>query len=158
MTVCGVKNEKFKNSHSGFTIKSLNGYYKINKYIKQTHFALRTQHFALFVKSYKSPFLYIILDTMSVNTTPTGTIIPTVPLSRAGIAIKRMSIRMIGAIAIFQFFETNTTPSAPKMVHSLIPLLARHCSTCSRRLALCALAQSVKLPISMRLLLLCFPI
>ena len=46
--------------------------------------------------------------------TPTGTIIPTVDELSAGTNIKSMSISTTGAIAIFQFFETKTTPSAPK--------------------------------------------
>ena len=48
-----------------------------------------------------------------MNSTPTGTIMPTVPAFRAGMAINRASMRMMGATAIFQFFEMNTTPNPP---------------------------------------------
>ena len=54
-----------------------------------------------------------------VKRTPTGTIIPTIPESSAGTKIKSISIRMIGAIAIFQFLETRATPSAPKSAGSI---------------------------------------
>ena len=49
-----------------------------------------------------------------VKTTPTGTMIPTVPALSAGMAIKRISIRETGATAIFHAREMKTTPSAPK--------------------------------------------
>ena len=39
---------------------------------------------------------------------------PTVEALSAGTAMKRTSISSTGATAIFQFFEMNTTPSAPK--------------------------------------------
>ena len=58
--------------------------------------------------------MYSIQDTAIVKRTPTGTIMPTVVVSMAGTKIKRISIRVIGAIAIFQFLEMNTTPNAPK--------------------------------------------
>ena len=45
--------------------------------------------------------------------TPTGTIIPTVEVFIAGTNIKSISISTMGAIAIFQFLDTKTTPSAP---------------------------------------------
>ena len=62
---------------------------------------------------YSRPLLYRSLETQSVNRTPTGTMIPTVLSFRAGTNIKSISIRIMGAIAIFQFFDTNTTPKAP---------------------------------------------
>ena len=61
-----------------------------------------------------TPFLYMILDTMSVNTTPTGTMMPTVEVLIAGTNIKSISISAMGAIAIFAFFDTKTRPRAPK--------------------------------------------
>jgi hypothetical protein len=54
------------------------------------------------------------LDITKVKITPTGTIIPTVEVFIAGTKIKSISIRVTGAIAIFQFLETNTIPRAPK--------------------------------------------
>ena len=54
-----------------------------------------------------------------VKITPTGTIIPTIPESSAGTKMKSASIRMIGAIAIFQFFEMRATPRAPKSAGSI---------------------------------------
>ena len=55
-----------------------------------------------------------------VNTTPTGTIIPTVEVLSAGIVIKSMSISTMGAIASLRFLDTNTTPSPPKSAGSII--------------------------------------
>ena len=49
-----------------------------------------------------------------MKSTPTGTMMPTVEALSAGTAMKRTSISSTGATAIFQFFEMNTTPSAPK--------------------------------------------
>jgi hypothetical protein len=63
--------------------------------------------------------LYIIRATTRVNITPTGTIIPTVPELRAGIVIKRASIRMTGAIASLTFLAINTTPRPPKSAGSI---------------------------------------
>ena len=48
-----------------------------------------------------------------VNRALTGTMIPTVPELRAGTKIKRISIRTMGATAIFQFLETKATPRPP---------------------------------------------
>ena len=52
-------------------------------------------------------------DTPRVNSTPTGTITLTAELS-AGMAMNKISISTSGAMAIFQFRETNTTPNPPK--------------------------------------------
>ena len=49
-----------------------------------------------------------------VNTTPAGTIMPTVEEFNAGTKMNNINIKIIGNIAIFQFLETNTTASAPK--------------------------------------------
>ena len=47
-----------------------------------------------------------------VNTTPTGTIMPTSPEPRP-VNINKINISNMGAIEIFQFFDINTTPSPP---------------------------------------------
>ena len=54
-----------------------------------------------------------------VNTTPTGTMMPTMPALRAGTNTKRTSMRRTGAIASFQFLEIRATPSAPKSAGSI---------------------------------------
>ncbi len=54
-----------------------------------------------------------------VNTTPTGTMIPTEPELSEGTKMKSASIRSTGATAIFQFFEMSATPRAPKSAGSI---------------------------------------
>ena len=57
---------------------------------------------------------------MTVKTTPTGTMIPTVDALSAGTKMKSASIRIIGAIESFRFFEINTTASPPKSAGRII--------------------------------------
>ena len=51
--------------------------------------------------------------TPTVNSTLTGTIMPTVLELRAGTKMKRTSIRQMGAMESLAFFEINTTPRPP---------------------------------------------
>ena len=58
-------------------------------------------------------------ETPMVNSTPTGTMMPTVDALSAGTKMNSASMRMTGATAIFQFFDTNTTPRPPKSAGSI---------------------------------------
>ena len=54
-----------------------------------------------------------------VNSTLTGTIMPTVPAFRAGTKMNRTSISTTGATAIFQFRLTKATPKPPNKAGSI---------------------------------------
>ena len=53
-------------------------------------------------------------EAISVNSTPTGTLTPTVFALTAGTKINSGSMRIIGATEFFQLLEINTAPSPPK--------------------------------------------
>ena len=54
-----------------------------------------------------------------VNSTLTGTMMPTVPALSAGMKMKRISMSTTGATAIFQFLLTKATPRPPKRAGSI---------------------------------------
>ena len=54
-----------------------------------------------------------------VNTTDTGTMIPTVPAFRPGTKMNSTSISSTGAMAIFQFLLTKATPRPPNSAGSI---------------------------------------
>ena len=54
-----------------------------------------------------------------VNSTLTGTMMPTVPALSAGTKMNAISISTTGATAIFQFLETKATPRPPKRAGSI---------------------------------------